>query len=70
MSNNIVQFNSDLNKTAIVNIEAWWNRPPQGGKYPYVYVDGIEPGDSSQVTEGQWQDEGRTAVLDPVRPAR
>ena len=24
-----------------VNIEAWRNRPLQGGKYPYVYVDGI-----------------------------
>ena len=23
------------------NIEAWRNRPLQGGKYPYVYVDGI-----------------------------
>ena len=32
---------SELNKTAYVNIEAWRNRPLQGGKYPYVYVDGI-----------------------------
>ena len=32
---------SELNKKAYVNIEAWRNRPPQGGKYPYVYVDGI-----------------------------
>ncbi len=32
---------SDLNKKAYVNIEAWRNRPLQGGKYPYVYVDGI-----------------------------
>ena len=22
-------------------IEAWRNRPLQGGRYPYVYVDGI-----------------------------
>lgn len=32
---------SELIKKAYVNIEAWRNRPLQGGKYPYVYVDGI-----------------------------
>ena len=32
---------SELNKKAYVNIEAWQNRPLQGGRYPYVYVDGI-----------------------------
>ena len=32
---------SELNKKAYVNMEAWRNRPLQGGKYPYVYVDGI-----------------------------
>ena len=32
---------SELSKKAYVNIEAWRNRPLQGGKYPYVYVDGI-----------------------------
>lgn len=32
---------SELNQKAYVNIEAWRNRPLQGGKYPYVYVDGI-----------------------------
>ena len=32
---------SELNKKAYVNIETWRNRPLQGGKYPYVYVDGI-----------------------------
>ena len=32
---------SDLNKKAYVNIEEWRNRKLQGGKYPYVYVDGI-----------------------------
>ena len=32
---------SELNKKAYVNIEAWRNRPLQGCKYPYVYVDGI-----------------------------
>ena len=32
---------SELNKKAYVNIEAWRNRHLQGGKYPYVYVDGI-----------------------------
>ena len=32
---------SELNKKAYVNIEAWRNRSLQGGKYPYVYVDGI-----------------------------
>ncbi|MEA4971438.1 MAG: IS256 family transposase, partial [Candidatus Pelethousia sp.] len=29
------------NKKAYVHIEEWRNRPLQGGKYPYVYVDGI-----------------------------
>ena len=32
---------SELNKKAYVNIEAWRNRPLTGGKYTYVYVDGI-----------------------------
>ena len=32
---------SELNKKACVHIEEWRNRPLQGGKYPYVYVDGI-----------------------------
>ena len=32
---------SELNKKAYVHIEDWRNRPLQGGKYPYVYVDGI-----------------------------
>ena len=32
---------SELNKKAYVNIEAWRNRPLQGSKHPYVYVDGI-----------------------------
>ena len=32
---------SDLNKKAYANIEKWRNRPLQGGKYAYVYVDGI-----------------------------
>ena len=32
---------SKLNKKAYVHIEDWRNRPLQGGKYPYVYVDGI-----------------------------
>ena len=26
---------------AYVHIEDWRNRPLQGGRYPYVYVDGI-----------------------------
>ncbi len=30
-----------LNKKAYVHIEKWQNHPLQGGKYPYVYVDGI-----------------------------
>ena len=29
---------SELNKKSYVNIEAWRNRPLQGGKYPYVYA--------------------------------
>lgn len=32
---------SEVNKKAYVPIEDWRNRPLQGGKYPYVYVDGI-----------------------------
>ena len=32
---------SELNKKVYVHIEDWRNRPLQGGKYPYVYVDGI-----------------------------
>jgi transposase-like protein len=32
---------SELNKKAYVHIENWRNRPLQGEKYPYVYVDGI-----------------------------
>jgi transposase-like protein len=32
---------SELNKKAYVHIEDWRNRPLRGGKYPYVYVDGI-----------------------------
>ncbi len=32
---------SELNKKAYVHIEEWRNRRLRGGKYPYVYVDGI-----------------------------
>ena len=32
---------SELNKKAYVHIEDWRNRPLQGGRYLYVYVDGI-----------------------------
>jgi len=32
---------SELNKKAYVHIEDWRNRPLQGGKYHYVYVDGL-----------------------------
>ena len=35
---------SELNKKAYVHIEDWRNRPVQGGKYPYVYVDGTQWG--------------------------
>ena len=31
----------DRNKKAYVHIEDWRNRPLQGGRYPYIYVDGI-----------------------------
>ena len=31
---------SELNKKAYVHIEDWRARPLQGGRYPYVYVDG------------------------------
>ena len=32
---------SELNKKAYVYLEDGRNRPLQGGRYPYVYVDGI-----------------------------
>ena len=32
---------SELNKKAYIHIEDWRNRPLQGGRYLYVYVDGI-----------------------------
>lgn len=32
---------SELNKKAYTHIDEWRNRPLRGGKYPYVYVDGI-----------------------------
>ena len=32
---------SELNKKAYVHIEDWRNRPLRGGRYPYVYMDGI-----------------------------
>ena len=32
---------SGLNQKAYEHIDKWRNRPLQGGKYPYVYVDGI-----------------------------
>ena len=32
---------SELNKKAYIHIEAWRNRRLQGGRDPYVYVDGI-----------------------------
>ena len=32
---------SELNKKGYVHIEDWQNRPLQGGRYPYVYMDGI-----------------------------
>ncbi len=32
---------SELNKKAYEHIEQWRNQPLRGGKYPYVYVDGI-----------------------------
>ena len=33
---------SELNKKAYVHIEDWRNRPLQGSRYLYVYVDSIE----------------------------
>ena len=33
--------NQRTEQKAYVHIEEWRNRPLQGGKYPYVYVDGI-----------------------------
>ena len=37
----LARYISELNKKAYVHIEDWRNRPLQGGRYPYVYVDGI-----------------------------
>jgi len=31
----------ERNKKAYFHIEDWWNRPWQGGKYPYAHVDDI-----------------------------
>ena len=35
-----MEFN-DSGVYCIAHIEDWRNRPLQGGRYPYVYVDGI-----------------------------
>lgn len=32
---------SELNKKTYAHIEDWRNRPLQGGRYPYIYMDGI-----------------------------
>ena len=32
---------SQLNKKAYIHIEDWRNRPLQGERYPYIYVEGI-----------------------------
>jgi len=32
---------SELNKKGLRHIEEWRNRPLKGGKFSYVYVDGI-----------------------------
>ena len=32
---------SELNKKPYVHVEYWRKHPLQGGRYPYVYIDGI-----------------------------
>lgn len=58
---------SELTKKTDVHIEGWRNRPLQGGKYPYVYVDGIylrrnrggEYGEDAQGDPRSGEQEGR-----------
>ena len=52
---------SELNKKTYAYIEAWHNRPLQGGQYPYVYVDevlgaaeGMKEDKASWVSFFQW----------------
>ena len=54
---------SELNKKAYVHIEDWRNRPLQGGRYPYVYVDGIY---LRRNWGGEFENDRRPAVR-PVR---
>ena len=65
---------SELNKKAYVHIEDWRNRPLQGGRYPYVYVDryrevlgaaeGMKEDKASWVSFFQWL---RGSGLDGVK---
>lgn len=38
-----VPFDETEQEKTCVHIEDWHNRPLQGGKYPYVHMDGIYP---------------------------
>ena len=55
---------SELNKKAYAHIEDWRNRPLQGGRYLYVYVDGI-------YLRRNWGGEfENVATLEPLQPMR
>ena len=54
---------SELNEKAYVNIEAWRNRPLQGGKYPYVHVLLGKHADTGNVVRNQTAHAGDSAVL-------
>ena len=46
---------SELNKKAYVPIEDWRNRPLQGGKYPYVYVEASTCGATGAESMKMWR---------------
>ena len=55
---------SELNKKAYAHIEDWRNRPLQGGRYLFVYVDGI-------YLRRNWGGEfENVATLEPLQPMR
>lgn len=47
---------SELNKKAYVHIEDWRNCSLEGGRYPYVYVDGTH-------LKGNWSGEYENTVI-------
>ena len=68
---------SELNKKAYVHIEDWRNRPLQGGRYPYVYVDGRDPAHHEphqphrlHVRRRQHRHDFRTRINPALRPLK